>query len=87
MSRTVERPGDPNADEARVEYATARPAGSGSPFPPEWGPPGGQHGSDERREWIKNHVGSDLDVQLRRMAKRDAALTVALRRAELLARE
>jgi hypothetical protein len=79
-SRAVERPGDPNA-EHRVEYATA-PGGGSSPFPDSWGFPEGRPGSDERRQWIVNHV-SGAEQRLRQLRERDGALKVVLDRAML----
>jgi hypothetical protein len=84
---TVRRPGDPNGYEHRVEFATAR-GGTSSPFPLTWGPPPGRDGQDpERRQWILDHLGGEIAQRSRQLARRDAALVVALRRAELLARK
>jgi hypothetical protein len=65
-----------------TEFATAPAEGSG-PFPAEWGWPEGRAGSDERREWIRRHIGSQGEQRLRQLADRDAALTVVLERALL----
>ena len=73
-------------DERRVEFATMPGHGS-SPFPISWGPPAGRDSRDpERRQWILDHLGGEVAQRNRQLAKRDAALTVALERALLLER-
>ena len=81
---TVERPGDPNAED-RTEFAVGRPSGTSSAFPLSWGPPPGRDSQDpERRQWILDHAAASQAMKpLRQLAERDAALTVVIERALL----